>query len=160
MHDLSVLTNDEHGLQNVTLVKTLPWAPQVRASHVPCEKNSKDKDGRKGWRQEWGRREILREALSLSPSLVPWWRDNLQWEKSPRQNNTALLSVLPLSLPARSDIHPYPSSVGHESDGWTLQAPKASSHPEEKGQSGLWGNWDKFTSVFLSAGGRRKGQGP
>lgn len=42
MHDLSVLTNDEHELQNVTLVKTLPWAPQVRASHVPCEKGWKE----------------------------------------------------------------------------------------------------------------------
>lgn len=151
MHDLSALINSEHELHDTS--------NNLQKSCDPECNFVKLKNGRKVWRQEWGRMEILREALSLSPSLVPWRRDNLQWEKSSRQNNSVILSVLPLSLPASKDIHPYPSSLGHESSGWTLQAPKASSHPEEKGQSGLWGNWDKFVSVFLSAGSRRKGQG-
>lgn len=150
MHDSSALINREHELHETS--------NNSRKAVIPECGCVKLKNGRNGWRQEWGRMEIVKEVLSLSPSLVPWGRDNLQWEKSSRQNNSAPLSVLLLSLPASKDIHPYPSSVGHESSGRTLQAPKASSHPEEKGQSGLWGNWDKFVSVFLSAG-RRKGQG-
>lgn len=141
MHDLSALINSEHELHDTS--------NNLQKSCDPECNFVKLKNGRKVWRQEWGRMEILREALSLSPSLVPWRRDNLQWEKSSRQNNSVILSLLPLSLPASKDIHPYPSSLGHESSGWTLQAQKASSHPEEKGQSGLWGNWDKFVSFFL-----------
>lgn len=32
--------------------------------------------------------------------------------------------MLLLSFPAWSDFHSYPSSVGHESSGWTQQVPK------------------------------------
>lgn len=144
MHDFSVLMNVNLWMTNQTTAisaKTVPLAHQGRASHLLCENTWKTMiEGRDGKTKE-GEWRFLKEALSLSPRLVPWWRDTLQWEKSSRQNKTALLSVLQLSPPARSDIHPYPSSLGHRSSGWTQQALKASSHPEEKkGQRGLWDN--------------------
>lgn len=71
--------------------------------------------------------EWFEEKLSgLSLHLVPWWRDILHWEKKSSQNKTALLSVFPLILPASSDIHPSPSTLGRESSGLTQKVPKAS----------------------------------
>lgn len=79
VHDLSVLTNDEHELHNTTHNEPksydqecdVPWAPQVKASHVPSEKHKRSRmEGREGNKNE-GKMEILREALSLSPSSVP-----------------------------------------------------------------------------------------
>lgn len=79
MHDLSVLTNDEHELHNRTHNEPksydqecdVPWASQVKASHVPSEKHKRSRmEGREGNKNE-GKMEILREALSLSPSSVP-----------------------------------------------------------------------------------------
>lgn len=116
------------------------------------------KRDRKGRRAEWGRMEVLREALSCK--LVPWWRDTMQWEKSCRQNKTSLLSVLTLCLPPSSDIHPYPPSLGQETSSWTQQFPKKPLLTQKR--RGKMGCELTGTSplVLLSAAGRGKGQGP
>lgn len=158
MHDSSLLTNGDAICRKVCDLWSRILSYQGEKKHISPLKILTRRRGKR--REGWGRTETLREALSLSPSLVSWWRDTLQWERGSRQNKTAPLSVLPLPLPARSDIHPYPSSLGYESSGWTQQVPKASSHPEEKEQSGLWGNWGKAAVVMHSTGGRRKGHRP
>lgn len=141
--------------------KLLCWVALKRASsRLPCGNKKEKIEWRNGDKSE-GEWRFWQKLHVYRPVRCPAEEITCRGKRSSRQNIAALFSVLAPSLTAGSDIHPDPSTMGHGSSGWNLQAPEASSHLEETGAEWAeWCNQDKPTSASLGAGGRRKGQGP